>query len=287
MKLSPVKEANRLSQILDAFHVSHGSERYPVDVPRLALDCADLFKFADPISAVESADIKGFEGGLFKTGEDRWTMLYNSKLSSPGRIRFTQAHELGHYLLHRLQREAFECTSEDMLDWSEHEKSIESEADKFASYLLMPLHDFRTQVPEAVTFDALGQCADRYGVSLTAAALQWLSYTEEKAVLVMSRDGFMDWAWSSDPACKAGAFFAARRHTIPVPDQSLAANSAIRHERVGTTIPAKTWFPHAEPETPLREMKVSAEQYDSVLTLLVLPRFADVWAPRRREWAAE
>ncbi|WP_029047025.1 ImmA/IrrE family metallo-endopeptidase [Cupriavidus sp. amp6] len=283
MKLSPVKEANRISQILDVFHHTHGEVRYPVDVKKLALDCAGLFQFTDPISAVEAADIKGFEGGLFKTGTENWTLLYNNALASPGRIRFTQAHELGHYILHRYQRESFECTSEDMLDWSEQEKGIEGEADKFASYLLMPLHDFRDQVTDAITLDALGHCADRYGVSLTATTLQWLSYTDEKAVLVMSRDGFMDWAWSSDSARKAGAYFATRRKTIQIPEQSLAANTAIRHERVGITVPAQTWFPHADTEIPLREMKVSAEQYDSTLTLLVLPRFADVWAPRNRD----
>lgn len=287
MKLSPAKEANRLSQILDIFHRIHGVARYPVDVPRVALDCADLFKFADPITEVVAADIKGFEGGLFKTGVDRWTLLYNSALSSPGRVRFTQAHELGHYLLHRLQRESFECTSDDMLDWSEQEKGIEAEADKFASYLLMPLHDFREQMTDAVSFDVLGHCAERYGVSLTAAALQWLSYTEEKAVLIRSRDGFMDWAWSSDAAMKAGAFFATRRNTIPVPDQSLTANSSIRHDRIGTSISAKIWFQHADAATSLREMKVSADQYDATLTLLILPRIADVWAPRSQGWAAK
>ena len=280
MKLSPAKEANRISQILDVFHLTHGEVRYPVDVTKLALDCAELFQFSDPITAVEAADIKGFEGGLFKTGSDRWTMLYNSGLSSPGRIRFTQAHELGHYILHRALRASFECTSDDMLEWSEQEKGIEGEADKFASYLLMPLHDFRMQVAGDVTLDMLGQCAERYGVSLTAAVLQWLSYTEEKAVLILSRDGFMDWAWSSDPAHKSGAFFATRRKTLEIPEGSLAANADIRHERNGATIAARTWFPHAEPTTPLREMKLSSDQYGSTLTLLILPPSADVWPPR-------
>ncbi|WP_439669200.1 IrrE N-terminal-like domain-containing protein [Cupriavidus necator] len=280
MKLSPAKEANRISQILDVFHLTHGEDRYPVDVAKLALDCADLFQFTDPITEVEAADIKGFEGGLFKTGLDRWTMLYNNTLSSPGRIRFTQAHELGHYILHRALRASFECTSDDMLEWSEQEKGIEGEADKFASYLLMPLHDFRTQVTDTITLDMLGHCAERYGVSLTAATLQWLSYTEEKAILILSRDGFMDWAWSSDPAHKSGAFFATRRKTVAIPEKSLAANAAIRHERLGATIAATTWFPHADAATPLREMKLSTEQYDSTLSLLILPRSAEVWAPR-------
>ena len=166
-----------------------------------------------------------------------------------------------------------------MLNWSQDDKDIEGQADLFASYLLMPLDDYRKQVTTAVDLDLLGHCADRYGVSLTAAILKWLQYTDEKAVLVMSRDGFMNWAWSSEPAAKAGAFFRTRNNVIPVPDGALAANAEIKDDRKGTQISASVWFPHAGAETPLREMKVHAEQYGVVLSLLCLPRSADAWPP--------
>jgi hypothetical protein len=282
MTLSPAKEANRLSQILDTFHQIHGGERFPVNVDALALDCASLFKLPDPVVRVQAADIQGFEGGLFKTGSAEWSILYNESLTSPGRIRFTKAHELGHYVLHRAGQDTFECSAKDMLEWTRAEKAIESDADKFASYLLMPLHDFRAQVTGEVTLHALGACAERYGVSLTAAILQWLSYTEEKAVLVMSRDGFMDWSSASEPAFKAGAYFATRKSTIEVPAASLASNAQIAHEKDGILLSTSIWFQHADPTTQMREMKVSAEQYDCTLTLLILPKGADVWPPRER-----
>jgi len=90
---------------------------------------------------------------------------------------------------------------------------------------------------------------------LTAAILKWLQYTDEKAVLVMSSDGLMNWAWSSEPAGKAGVFFRTRNNVIPVPDGSLAANAEINDDRAGTQIPASIWFPHASADTPLREME--------------------------------
>lgn len=282
MALSPAKEANRFSQILDTFHQIHGGNRFPVNVESLALECASLFQLPDPIVRVEAADIRGFEGGLFKTDEAAWTILYNESLTSPGRIRFTKAHELGHYVLHRTRQDTFECSAKDMLEWTLAEKAIESDADKFASYLLMPLHDFRAQVTSDVNLHVLGACAERYGVSLTAAILQWLSYTEEKAVLVMSRDGFMDWSSASEPAFNAGAYFATRKSTIEVPASSLASNEQIAHEKDGALLPASVWFPHAAPTMQVREMKVSAEQYDCTLTLLVLPKGGDVWPPRDR-----
>ncbi|OAE59009.1 hypothetical protein A7J67_03325 [Achromobacter xylosoxidans] len=152
-------------------------------------------------------------------------------------------------------------------------------ADLFASYLLMPLDDYRKQVTTTVDLDVLGACADRYGVSLTAAILKWPQYTDEKAVLAMSNDGFIDWTWSSEPAARAGAFFRTRGNVIAVPEKSLAANQDITHDRQGSEISAAVWFPHADPRTPLREMKVHAIQYDATLTLLCLPRSAEAWPP--------
>jgi hypothetical protein len=284
---TPQKAANRLSKIMEAFDNVHGG-RFPVDVPVLAMEAAKIFGWSDPITAVTPVDIKSFDGALFPDDErKKWMLLYNSAMASPGRIRFTQAHELGHYILHRQDRPAFQCSSDDMLEWED--KTIEAQADLFASYLLMPLDDFRAQVTTTVDLELLGHCAERYGVSLTAAVLKWLQYTEDNAVLILSRDGFMQWAFPSRPARRAGVFFSTRRQTIEVPVGSLAVAPGVKHERKGIELPAKIWFAHAEPGTSVREMKVSSDQYDYVLSLLVLPRSATVWPPnedRSRPWEA-
>lgn len=281
---TPQRAANRLVKLAEVFSAAHGVDRFPVEVPPLALEAARIFGWSDPITQVQAASIKGFDGALFPgDGRKEWMLLYNEAVSSPGRVRFTQAHELGHYILHRQVRESFQCSDADMLNWSQDDKDIEGQADLFASYLLMPLDDYRKQVTTTVDLDLLGHCADRYGVSLTAAILKWLQYTDEKAVLVMSNDGFINWAWSSKQAAKAGAFFRTRRNVIPVPEGALASSANIKHDRLGTQISASAWFPHASSDTPLREMKVHAEQYGTVLSLLHLPRSADVWPP----WAEE
>lgn len=279
---SAAKEANKLTKILDVFHQVHGGFRYPVNVKDLALKSAELFKWDDPIAEVKAAPIPGFDGGLFKdTATKRWLLLYNQSVESLGRIRFTQAHELGHYILHRQARESFQCSEEDMLNWDIEEKDIESQADIFASNLLMPLHDFREQVTDAVNLDVLACCADRYGVSLTAAILRWLEHTDQKAIVIHSRDGYMNWSWSSQAALKAGAFFRTKRAAVPIPDGSLASNHLIKHEKAGQAVPAQIWFEHAEKITQLREMKITSERLDSIISLLILPRSADVWKPRQ------
>ena len=279
---APQRAATRLVRIAQTFSNAHGLRRFPVDVRQLALGAAEIFGWKDPITEVQAAPIKKFEGALFPNDDrSRWLLLFNETLTSPGRIRFTMAHELGHYILHRLQHDSFQCSPGDMLNWSQDERDIEGQADLFASYLLMPLDDFRAQVGATVDLDVIGRCAERYGVSLTAAILKWLSYTDEKAVLVMSKDGFIDWAWSSEPALRAGAFFKTRAATIELPSGSLAAAAKVRHERAGMMIPASIWFRFAEAHVQVREMKISADQYDSVLTLLCLPRAASFWPPCR------
>jgi Zn-dependent peptidase ImmA (M78 family) len=278
------KEANRLTHILDALSAGTGASRFPVQVKDLALGCADIYKWPDPITKVEAANIRRFEGALHPSDDrKRWLLLYNSAIRSPGRVRFTQAHELGHYILHRAMRESFDCTEEDMLDWSATDQNLESEADEFASFLLMPLNDYRQQVSAPVDLDLMGHCAERYGVSLTAAILKWLSYTEEKAVVIMSTDGYMKWAATSQPALKAGAFFRTRTQTIPIPDGSVTADDAVESERKGIEVPATVWFPHAEPQLSIREMKLHSEHYELVITLLVLPRVASAWPPWSNE----
>lgn len=279
-QLTASRAAYKLTHILDHFAAQHGAERHPVDVVSLSLDVASQFGWSDPISQVRAEEIKNFEGALI-SGEGRreWMLLYNNKIRSPGRIRFTLAHELGHYLLHRQDRASFTCSEKDLVNLEQSEGTIEAQADAFASALLMPLNDFRDQMSGSADLDAIASCANRYGVSLTAAALRWLRYTEDIAVLVVHRDGFMRWAYSSKSALTNGAFFKTRKHSLPIPDGSLAANHDVAHDRTGTEVPARTWFPNAATKTTLREMKISSNEYDLVMTLLILPRGTSVWPP--------
>lgn len=278
---TPPKAANKLVRIAEMFSNAHGLERFPVNVEQLALGAGQIFGWSDHIVEVKSASFGKFEGGLFRAeSKDKWLLLYNSELNSQGRIRFTQAHELGHYILHRMQKDNFQCSDTDMLNWTKDEKDIEGQADLFASYLLMPLNDFRNQLPAVIDLDALGQCAERYGVSLTASILKWLDYTDEVAILISSRDGYMNWASASGPAMKAGAFFRTRNNIIEIPAGSLARNDLIKNEKAGQPVSSSVWFPNSEEQFTIREMKIQAEQYDSVITLLHLPKHSTVYPKR-------
>lgn len=277
---TPERAAFKLTSVLNVLSQTHGDARFPVDVPRLAEGCHELFQWNDPITKVVGTDLPGFDGCLSFRGEGKgWALIYNEVGASTGRVRFTQAHELGHYILHRKSRTRFECTSDDMDDWQAEDRLIETEADRFAANLLMPLDDFRKQITSRVDFGQIATCAERYGVSLTAAALRWVSATDAKLVLVSSVDGFVRWSFSSDSARKAGAFLRASKSVIEVPAESLAAEDSVSRDTDGISVKAKSWFPDAHAKTMVREMKIASEQY-GILTLIELPRTEDVWAPR-------
>jgi hypothetical protein len=144
-----------------------GRDRFPIDVKLIAQDISS--RQPDPIAHIQGGDIGDMEGMLLKR-EKAWYLLYNDQVQSSGRINFTIAHELGHYLLHRKEADAFQCSTQDLLNWDSTARQREADADKFAAKLLMPLDDYRKQVESVkVDIDLFGACAGRYGVSLIAA----------------------------------------------------------------------------------------------------------------------
>ena len=278
----PKAEANDISKLLNQVL---GLDRFPVAVEDIALEYTQQ-KFRDaPIAKVKGEDLDGFDGMLAANKKrDKWMILYNSAVSSEGRKRFTVAHEFGHYLLHRHQQEEFACGTGDIETSGEGQggRDIEKEADEFATTLLMPLDDFRRQVDgEELGFDLLGHCADRYGVSLTAAAIRWLEIAPQRAVLVASRDDHMLWAKSNEAAFKSGAFFATRKNAIELPQAALAHSLNCTGRAQAYETRAQVWFPREPAEMPITEMKKVAGNYGYTLTLLVMPEAEKRW--RRRD----
>jgi Zn-dependent peptidase ImmA (M78 family) len=254
-----------------------GPARFPVDVEAIAPDLSAARFPSDPIRAIKGGALPDFEGALYPLGNPAtgWAIIYNESGTSLGRKRFTISHELGHYLLHRANLpNGIEC--DERVVTRREGKGIEREADEFAAGLLMPLDDFRARIgPEdKPSMGDLAGVKERYGVSLTAAALRWLEYTNRRAIFVVSRDGGAKWARSSQPAFKTGRFLRTATETFMLPEASLAAQRNFDAEGKTTgVLPAGVWFPEEVEETSL-----FAKKYDLTLTLLHLPK--EVSGPR-------
>ncbi|TPI22167.1 ImmA/IrrE family metallo-endopeptidase [Mesorhizobium sp. B4-1-1] len=266
--LSPERWAFEITHLLNAVF---GADRFPIDIPAVAREYTAQRFPDDPIISVQGDNLPGFDGALFKapTGRKGWGIIYNNRISSKGRINFTLAHEFGHFLLHRsAYPNGFRCGEQDVVRWDSEYGQVEHQANVFAANFLMPLDDFRRQIPERdkVDLDMIAHCADRYRVSLIAATLRWLSYTQKRAVLVVSRDGFILWARSSPSALKTGAFFRTSAGPIEIPATSLPVKQDLLIDgRATIDHGAGVWF-----REPVREMTVFAEQYDFAISLLLL-----------------
>ena len=250
-----------------------GNYPLPVPVKEFALDYTRQRFPSDPITEIKGADLPGFEGLLRPNkARTKWQVVYSTANSSSGRIRFTQAHELGHYLLHRRIRDEFECSDADMVEWDAEEAGIEKEADEFAATFLMPTDDFRAQVTGVdASFGLLSHCADRYDVSLMAAMLKWVELAPKRAVVLAVRDDHVLWARSNRAALLSGAYLATRKLTIPVPASSVMHSRNKKSQTDINKTSAPLWFRKEPADMPLTEISFVSDQYGITLGMLLLP----------------
>ena len=144
---------------------------------------------------------------------------------------------------------------------------MEQEADAFAAYLLMPFDDFRRQLPPDIApdLDTLSTLATRYGVSLISCIIRWLEYTGRRSMIVVSREGFVLWSKSSQPALRSGLFFRTRTGpTIEVPQASLIQRREFSDTaRDGVQHPVGVWFNEG-----CTEITIHSDKFDQVITIL-------------------
>ena len=213
-----------------------------------------------------------FEGMLARDPNDHevWGIAYNGR-SRPERQRFTIAHELGHFILHRGQQQNFNCDKQSVHTGIETLRDIEREADDFASNLLMPGDLLRAWISnQRIDFRVLGDIAERFNVSLEALCIRYIKFTTERAILVYWDNGYMKYEWRSGSARRTRARI--RRNGEPVEPMpgTLAADVSIAQEWDGTEMSAAIWCPEEAPHMRLRELKHTFAGRDRVLTLLLL-----------------
>ena len=267
-KKSPRRYANDLTVLLNQ---TLGRDRFPVNVKEVAKEYSSQVYPNDPITIVKGDSLPGFDGALCRApdGKKEWGIFYNSNISSTGRINFTLAHEFGHYLLHRQQfPDGLQCNQEDMVRWDSAYRTLEQEANQFAATFLMPVDDFRVQINSHAKpcLGELSACAERYSVSLTATVLRWLEYTRRRAILVVSRDGFILWSRSSNPAFKSGRYLRTTDTTIAIPENTLHSNlKNLNANNQKLVHDANVWIPE-----PCEEVSLISDRYDFVISLLHL-----------------
>lgn len=148
-----------------------------------------------------------FDGRL-SYHDGRFLLLYNTRYnrwSKNGehhpKVRFTVAHELGHYYLDRhreflvRRREAIESFTE-----FESNQEVERQADAFAAGLLMPKHLVAPYIncdPDA-TMASIKKAASEFDVSLTSMLVRWTQLSHYPCATLCIRDGKIQWGFAAE-----------------------------------------------------------------------------------------
>lgn len=195
-----MKEANRLTRLWQ----DHGPNTYPLDISKLIDGALQNSDFGGELKT-KIGSYDSFEGCLVKTkNTDKWTILLNSEIENKRRQRFTYAHELGHFMCHRGLRDHFEDSEETLNDFRDE---VETEANIFASWLLMPANLLRDEFG-GINWNTSSLCeiGNRFECSLQASALRFVGLSSKPVAFIVSRDGVVIWGSKSKSAPYMSSF---------------------------------------------------------------------------------
>ncbi|UAY51291.1 ImmA/IrrE family metallo-endopeptidase [Ferruginibacter albus] len=166
----------------------------------------------------EEVPLDGKEGEIV-SANGRSIISINSNIIYEGKKRFTAAHELGHFILHRNLIPVFSDTEEELMNWYQAGPH-EQEANQFAAEFLMPSHIFHKEC-EKRKFgpEVIGYLAQRFVVSKTAAILKFVARGNHPVFIIYCKDGKMKW-WKKSTDFYSFCNF---KQNAPIPSGSVAA----------------------------------------------------------------
>jgi Zn-dependent peptidase ImmA (M78 family) len=116
----------------------------------------------------------------------------SSTLTYKNQKRFAQAHELGHYEMHRAAKVI--CDNEKSFLEYHQKGGQEVEANEFASELLMPRKPFKDYVAnKTFNLDLIREVADYFETSITSTSIKYADFGHENVAIVFSQDGRVKW----------------------------------------------------------------------------------------------
>ena len=257
---SPLNEPRRLVaearalKLLDRYGLNRPSEIVLEDIA-YALGIEVVYR---PLTGADAHLVRvGNKGGI----------TINDSIAERGRQRFAIAHEIGHWELHEGRTQVFLCTTEDMRDYQSSVEEIE--ANIFASELLMPMRMMSPGIKlKEPSIAVIEEIASRFDVSLTAAALRYVTKFDLPLMVVFSSAGKVHW-WRRNDEQMAFLFLESAQ---PIAETSRAAAvmGGDPNDLETIEVPWEAWFPGTVSRGTLREQARKFENYEIVMSLLRL-----------------
>lgn len=189
------------------------------------------------------------------------------------RRRFSIAHELGHFEMHRGTALLRSCTSADVQEKPDYTSvDTEQEANQFASAFLIPARF----VKEAFTgnepsFEVISEWSEKLETSLTATTFRFMSFTHEPVAVVFSFRGLIQYFQASTEFMELGVF--------PDVKQRVGLHTSARALFGGEDVPngwqevrAAEWFRKDnsayDRDDTIKEWSINMPSYEAVMSLL-------------------
>lgn len=217
-----------------------------------------------PVRPLEIAAQEGIvvRSGFFGEGFDARIEYYRSHKAfcifhvepggwrTEGRVRFSLAHELGHFYLPTHRERLLKGIGHNSESDFRSRHPAELEADEFAADLLMPMELFRAELNSFrngfCTLDNLVTLAERLGTSLTSTAMRYCASDREPCTVFFSTNGIMRWGKSSHDMQSLGLYFCETNNPAPAGSKTAELWAKIRAGeqpgKVEGRVPAEVWF---------------------------------------------
>jgi len=217
---------------------------------------------------------EAFDGRVEYHRKQSKFILFYPELNSahnPARVRFSVAHELGHYYLpkHRdllLRGNAHYSEAGFICD-----NRLEREADFFAAALLLPEKVLYRRISKGsfLTLKDILALASAWKTSVTCAAIRYVEYTPEACAILLSRKRQILYYVPSEEAACQGFKCLGRKQ---VPDQTVTAQAS-EHQPFGSVVEHSShtdmWFSQRRSHRKIWEEAFPLGYTGIVLTMFV------------------
>lgn len=216
---------------------------------------------------IEEKNLAASEGEIVFNG-GMGIIAVDNKIQEGGQKNFTIAHELGHYFNSGRKNGSFFCSGL-YIRGIKQGSMAETDANEFAAELLMPESWFVKFVRgKKLEAKLLGEIANYFEVSLSAAALRYAEIGSHPVAVIMSKDGVVKWS-------RINKYFPFKfiRPGSEVNNLSYAFEF-YKGERIpieADTILADAWFAedfNYKKDYTLCEQNIPMYSYNAVLTLV-------------------
>ncbi len=216
----------------------------------------------------------GVSGFLMRVGS-AFAIFHASHIANEGFIRFTIAHELGHFFLPGHPELLFpngDGIHQSRSGFISHVKE-ERQADQFAASLLMPRALVKKAIDRAGTgFTAIESLAELCKTSITSTAIRYVNHTDDALAVIVSSGDRVEYCFLSDRLRDAGRFRWLKKGDLIAPRSATASFNKTKSnvddgKKEEGSCWLDDWFDDA-PQVEMNEDVIGLGTYGKTLTVL-------------------